>query len=86
MIERIAVESSNLTSVGYDPATQVLEVEFAKGAVYSYADVPPELYAELMDFKQTGVSVGKFVAQRVVKEYRGVKVVPKIEIGHPETT
>ena len=39
-MERIAVESSNLASIGYDEASMVLEVEFKHGGIYQYFDVP----------------------------------------------
>lgn len=45
---RVPVQSSDLASVGYDPVTRILEVEFVKTGVYSYLSVPPEVYAELM--------------------------------------
>lgn len=41
-IARQPVASSNLHSVGYDPATRTLVVEFHGGQLYAYADVPPE--------------------------------------------
>lgn len=53
---RIPVTSSDIASVGYNPVTRVLEVEFVKTGVYSYIGVPPELYAELM----AAPSKGKF--------------------------
>jgi hypothetical protein len=44
----IPVTSSQIDAVGYDPGTRTLVVKFHAGglgkqAVYSYADVPPEL-------------------------------------------
>lgn len=47
-MERTPVESKALVSVGYDAEQRVLEIEFAKGKVYQYADVPPELHVWLM--------------------------------------
>lgn len=44
-MERQAVSSSNLTSVGYDPEHKVLEVEFQGGSVYHYLDVEAGDYA-----------------------------------------
>jgi hypothetical protein len=47
---RTEVTSSLLRSVGYDPATRTLELEFKPkkegeaGKVYRYADVSPETY------------------------------------------
>lgn len=59
---RVPVESSQLKSVGYDPATQVLEVEFKsyskdpkkKPPVYQYFGVPPELHTDLMNADSHG--------------------------------
>jgi hypothetical protein len=45
-MERIAVESRSLASVGYEAGT--LEVEFVSGKVYRYFDVPEQTYASLM--------------------------------------
>lgn len=53
-IPRTAVESKLLRSVGYDPETQTLHAEFAKGGIYSYAGVSPDLYAEMMSAKSVG--------------------------------
>lgn len=52
------VNSSNIHSVGYDPAARALFVRFKRwektgvpspGALYRYADVPPDVYAKLVD-------------------------------------
>ena len=53
-MDRIAVESSNLKSAGYDPESQVLEVEFSSGSVYQYTDVPASVYRELLDADSKG--------------------------------
>ncbi len=45
---RQPVESSNLKSVGYDPATKTLELEFQNGGVYQYYEVPRDVYDGLM--------------------------------------
>ncbi len=39
-MDRIQVRSSNIRSIGYDQNRQILEVEFLKGGVYQYFDVP----------------------------------------------
>jgi len=39
-MKRQPVESSNLASVGYDAARQILEIEFNHGGIYQYYDVP----------------------------------------------
>lgn len=45
---RIPVISSNLRSVGYDPVTSTLEVEFHTGSVYEYRRVPAQVHDGLM--------------------------------------
>jgi KTSC domain len=53
-IERTAVRSTALRSVGYDEDSQTLEIEFTSGAVYQYFDVPPEVYRGLMAAESHG--------------------------------
>jgi KTSC domain len=62
-VDRIQVSSSNLASVGYDPAALVLEVEFNNGSVYQYAGVPESVYSRLM----AAGSKGTFFDQHVKK-------------------
>jgi KTSC domain len=54
-MNRIPVSSSNIASVGYDPATQLLEVEFLHGGIYQYSSVHSSIYDTLMagDFRDT---------------------------------
>ncbi len=47
-MEKKHITSEEILSAGYDPATSVLELEFFGGALYQYADVPPEIYDGLM--------------------------------------
>lgn len=46
-MKRVALQSSSLRSLGYDPEQQILEVEFSSGALYRYEAVPPEVEALL---------------------------------------
>lgn len=39
-MNRTPVSSSNISAIGYDSDTEMLEVEFINGAVYSYSGVP----------------------------------------------
>ena len=39
-MQRYSVASSNVAAVGYDPATETLEVEFLSGSIYQYYNVP----------------------------------------------
>jgi len=43
-MDRTPVRSSNIRSVGYDPASRTLEVEFHSGGLYQYSDVPENIY------------------------------------------
>ena len=56
-MQRYSVASSNIASVGYDAATETLEVEFLSGSVYQYYNVPANMYDQLM---QQG-SKGRFL-------------------------
>lgn len=61
-MNRTPVDSSNIASIGYDPETATLEVEFLKdGSVYQYFDVPAQVHEELM----TASSHGSYLASRI---------------------
>ena len=49
-----AVESSNIKAVGYDPAIQVLRVEFHGGRSYNYTGVTPQKHQEFMGAASKG--------------------------------
>ncbi|MGI5938045.1 KTSC domain-containing protein, partial [Methanoculleus thermophilus] len=53
-MQRQAVESTNIKSVGYDPEDEVLEVEFHSGGVYHYVGVPAEVYEGLLNARSKG--------------------------------
>jgi hypothetical protein len=70
-MNRQAVDSSNLASVGYDPQTQTLEVEFRHGGIYQYYNVPKSVYDGLMDAS----SHGQYFDRNIKKAgYRYTKV------------
>lgn len=52
---RTPVISSDLVSVGYDPTSHILEIEFKIG-LYQYDDVPESVYNALM----SAASLGKY--------------------------
>lgn len=55
-MERQAVSSSNIASIGYDPDSETLEVEFLKsGRVYQYSNVPLFMYERLMQAPSVGI-------------------------------
>jgi hypothetical protein len=67
-MKRETVASSNVRSIGYDDAGQILEVEYTSG-VYHYEKVPRAIFDELM----AAESKGKFLAH-VKKAYLGSRV------------
>ena len=53
-MDRTPVTSSNIRSIGYNPETNVLEIEFKKGGVYQYDHVPPHVHSNLMGASSHG--------------------------------
>ena len=53
-MNRTHVTSSNLRSVGYDPQSSALEVEFLDGSIYEYSSVPESRYSGLMAASSKG--------------------------------
>lgn len=47
-MDRITVTSSNIRSIGYDPTSETLEVEFRSGELYQYTGVPAVAYQGIM--------------------------------------
>ena len=64
-MQHTPVSSSNLRSVGYDPASQTLEVAFHGGRLYQYAGVPESVYRGLM----SAGSHGRFFAAYIKYRY-----------------
>jgi hypothetical protein len=69
-MERKAVDSSMLASVGYDPSTQTLEMEFQDGAIWQYLDVPASEYEEFMGSS----SLGSYARDLIIGCYRELRV------------
>jgi hypothetical protein len=68
-MKRERVRSTSLESIGFDPATNLLEIEFRTGDVYRYS-VPRRVHRELM----TAESHGAYFARSIRWAYRGWKV------------
>lgn len=69
-MERTAVTSSNIASVGYDTDSQTLEIEFNNGTVYQYFDVSEQVFNEL----KGAASVGGYLAANIKGTYRYSRV------------
>ena len=64
-MERISVNSSNVSSVGYDADSQTLEIEFNNGGVYQYSGVPESVYEGMMGAD----SKGKYIHANIKNTY-----------------
>jgi|SRR5579864_3159005 len=85
-IVRQQVRSSNVESIGYDPANRTLEVAYlAKDggppAVYRYAAVPERVWQDVQQVMHVGGSLGAFLYQRVKPHYTYVKVADPAAAG-----
>lgn len=65
-MQRIPVESSHIVSIGYDPKTRVLEIEFKENRVYQYFDVEPRVYELFLKAD----SYGEYFYAHINKHYR----------------
>ena len=71
-MRRIWVDSSCVTSIGYDAASRELEIEFREsGDVYSYFDVPLEEYEAFLAAESKGTYLNEIFKLRNYK-YRVV--------------
>lgn len=59
-------ESSNIARIGYDGKTLILYVEFTKGGVYRYFDVPEAVFHDL----RNAGSKGQFFARNIKGAFR----------------
>lgn len=69
-MNRTPVQSSNILSVGYDPSSLTLEVEFKNGTVYQYFDVPQSTFDALL----AASSVGQYLNTNVRGVFRFAKL------------
>jgi len=60
-MNRDPVASSNLVSIGYDDATQTLEIEFANGTVYQYYNVGAPLFDQLKQAPSKGQFLNVYI-------------------------
>jgi hypothetical protein len=72
-LERQAVKSRIMRSIGYDDTTKILEIEFHTGLVYQYLGVPPKVYADLMHSGE----IGKYFSEKVRPKFQTKQVVVK---------
>jgi len=64
-VRRVPVQSRAIASVGYDRATNVLELELAEGEVYRYFAVPRRVHQELL----SADSIGRYFLREIRDRY-----------------
>lgn len=67
-IARTPVESGPIKSIGYDPDTQTLAVEFHSGGVHHYKNVPLHEHVALMDAPSKGKHFHSFIRTKFESE------------------
>jgi hypothetical protein len=67
-MRRQRVDSSAISSVGYDPGSSVMEIEFQSGSVYQYRDVPAALYESFLAASSKGRFVSRNIRSRFTSE------------------
>jgi len=72
IMERTAVASGAIRSLGYEESSQTLEVEFRTGRVYQYAGVPPETHAWLLRVENKG----GFINRMIIPHHAAREVTP----------
>lgn len=53
-MNRQSVSSSNIRSIGHDPESNTLEIEFSNGRVFQYSDVNVDEHAALLGAQSIG--------------------------------
>jgi uncharacterized Fe-S cluster-containing MiaB family protein len=53
-MQRVAVDSSMIASIGYDASSTVLEIEFTSGSIYQYDEVPADHHNGIMKAESHG--------------------------------
>ena len=64
-MDRQYVDSSMISSIGYDFQSSTLEVEFKNGVVWDYPGFPEYLWYEF----ETADSKGKYFRQNIKEQY-----------------
>jgi len=59
------VESSMMDNLEYDESNSELDITFVGGKTYRYFNVPPDVYADLLDAE----SKGEFFNERIKDQY-----------------
>jgi len=63
-IQREKVDSSSIAAIGYAQPSAILEVEFVRGPIYRYLDVPPTTFHDFLAANSKGVFFNSAVRDR----------------------
>lgn len=63
-MKRSRIASTSLESIGYDPDSKTLEVEFAGGAVYQYLGVPETEHRKFLRARSRGAYLNRNIKPR----------------------
>lgn len=63
-MQRQQVSSSDISSIGYDPNSNILEIEFLNKRVYQYLNVPEDLFQEIMSASSHGKYFNNFIKDK----------------------
>ena len=63
-MNRTAVKSSHLATIGHDPLTNTLEIEFANGSVYSYPNVSASTHQQIIQSPSPGSTFNRYIKSR----------------------
>jgi len=69
-MDRQSVRSSNISSIGYDPESKTLEIEFHNGSTYQYFEVPETVFNNLMGAS----SHGSYFYRYIKDKYQWTKI------------
>ncbi len=64
-MNRESIDSSMMLSIGYDPDTSILEIEFNGGEIWQYFDFPETIWYEF----ESSDSKGRFFHREIKKQY-----------------
>ena len=69
-MERKRLNASTIRSAGYDPAKQLLEIEFSSGSIVQYSGVSPEVYRQFVN----APSPGSFFQDKIEENFSSRRV------------
>ena len=72
-METIIANSTNIEKIRYDAELSILEIEFKKGGIYQYFDVPSSVFDELRSQVISGGSAGQFFNSYIKGAFRYAK-------------